>query len=162
MADDVVLPPPAPGNPPASVVDAERARQMLAAKAAGMSWSEVATEFGYSNRQNAIRAVRRHMERHVADGIEQYREVENVKLDGLEAELASIVYDENVPPMVRIRAIAEARQLSGRRARLNGLDAPIKVDLSVGVRAELLDALAELRDLVEGEVLAVADEPAEQ
>lgn len=160
MPGDVDLPQPAPGTPAPAVVQEERARQMLAAKAAGATWQQIADEFGYATRQAAMRFVHSHTSRHLAAGIDAYRAVENEKLDMVEAELWPILQNDEHDVALRIRAADSINRLSARRSRLNGWDAPVKVDLSVGVRAELLDALAELRDLVEGEVVQAHDEPA--
>lgn len=158
---EIPMPPPAPGDPD-RVTDRARALLMLRLRTAGATWQQIADQHGYADKSSAYRAVQRLLDAEQMEGVDQYRELSNERLDlGLRA-LVPIIQDAAAPAAERIRAVDSLVRLEARRARLNGLDAPVKVDLSVGVRAELLDALAELRDLVEGEVLAVTDEPAEQ
>lgn len=87
--------------------------------------------------------VKRHLERlHTEDAltIEQLRAQENARLDeAMRTLYPLIVREEGGPDM---RAVDRFIRLSERRAKLNGLDAPARLDLGVGdsLKALGLDA----------------------
>ena len=139
---------------------AERASaiRLLTLRAGGLTYEQIAAETGYADASGARQALLRALDRHEAENAAELRTVENLRLDTDERALRAIISDRDLPPAVRIRAIDTRTRLSARRARMNGLDAPVQVAISAGVQADLEDALAEIHDLVFGEVTAVHDE----
>ena len=163
---DVPLPPPgdrqgAPGHDQAT--DRANAIRLLTLRAAGMSYEQIAQEVGYADGSGARQALLRALQRHESENVAELRQIENLRLDTDERALRAIIGDTQRPAGERIRAIDARTRLSARRARMNGLDAPVQVQLSAGVQAELSDALAELGEIlgiVPGTVVGeVHDEP---
>ena len=138
---------------------AARRVQAVRLRMSGATYDQVAETCGYSNRSAARQAVMRALTRLEVESVGELRALENARLDADEVVLRTLIGDRNRPDSVRIKAIDSRLRLSARRARLNGMDAPLQVALSAGVTAELEDALAEAAALIEGEVLGVVDEP---
>lgn len=129
---------------------------------AGLTYDQIARECGYSNKSAARQVVIRALTKIEAESVGELRALENARLDADERVLRGIIGGVNNKPADRIKAIDSRLRLSARRARLNGLDAPLQVALSAGVTASLEDALAEAEALIRGEVLEVHDEPAQE
>ena len=90
----------------------------------------------------------------------EMRAIENARLDRAQAAIWSEVIRGD------LKAINTFLRISDQRARMNGLNAPTQVDLSVNVRQEMEAALSELETMLEGEVIEDAevedgDEPAD-
>lgn len=138
--------------------------RLLTLRTAGMTYAQIAEQMGYADASGARTALLRALDRHESENAKQLRELENMRLDTDERALRAIISDASVKVGDRIRAVDARTRLSARRARMNGLDAPVQVALSAGVQAELTDALAELGEqlgVVTGEVLAVHDQVVE-
>lgn len=160
------IPPPSarqgdPGHDQA--LDRANAIRLLTLRAAGMTYEQIAQEVGYADGSGARQALMRALERHEAENVTELRTIENLRLDTDERALRAIIGDTSASVKDRVAAINARTRLSARRARMNGLDAPVQVQLSAGVAAELEDALRELGDtigVVPGEVLSTHDEVA--
>lgn len=94
--------------------------------------------------------------------VNEMRSLENARLDRAQAAIWTKVLEGD------IKAIGAFLRISEHRARMNGLNAPQQVDLSVSVRQEMEEALTELQTMLEGEVIEdaeveeeVDDEPAD-
>ena len=136
-----------------------RGARLLRLRAARMTYDQIATEMGYSDKAAARNALIRALQRHEAENVTELRTLENLALDADERVLRSVIQDSQAAPALRVKAIDSRTRLSARRSRLNGLDAPIQVAISAGVAADLDDALAEAEAvLVRGEVLASSSE----
>lgn len=104
------------------------------------SVAEMLTKQGHEITPQIVRRiVKRHLEKmHVEDAltVEELRAQENARLD----EVMRILYERVLSG--DMRAIDRFIRLSARRAKLNGLDAPTRVDLGAGegLRALGLDA----------------------
>jgi hypothetical protein len=122
--------------------------RLLTLRSMRMTYAQIADEMGYSDASGARQALMRALDRHEAENAAQLRTLENLALDRDERALAAIIGDTTKPGHERIRAIDARTRLSARRSRLNGLDAPLQVQLSAGVQAELTDALGEVGDLL--------------
>lgn len=169
---------PMPTLPPASARQGEPGHdvatdrqvmiRLLTLRTQGLTYAQIADELGYYDGSAARQALKRALERHEAENVAELRSVENMRLDADERVLRAIIADGSKTPAERIRAIDARTRLSARRSRLNGLDAPLQVELSGAVQAELTDVLGELGtllglggDTVPGEVVGdVVDEPA--
>lgn len=176
--DDLPTLPPASqsqGNPGHDSADrVARGAELLRLRMLGMSYDQIAEQAGYSDKGAARHALMRALDRHEAENAAQLRHIENLRLDADERVLRSIIGDASLSASARIRAIDSRTRLSARRARMNGLDAPVAVQISAGVAAGLEDALRELdeavgdvlqfpgRATVPGEVLDSTDDEAQE
>jgi hypothetical protein len=97
--------------------------------------------------REAVVQERRVVVARTATAAEELRAIENERLDVAEAAIWEAVKDGD------LKAIAMFLRISARRSRMNGMDAPVRVDMSIGIRAEMEAKLAELRDVVLGEVI---------
>jgi hypothetical protein len=80
---------------------------------------------------------------------EQMRAVENARLDRAQAAIWAKVLAGDINAGRLFLAI------SARRSAMNGLDAPKRFELSANVRVEMEQALADLHQVVLGEVVDV-------
>lgn len=127
----------------------------------GMTYAQIATEEGYADGSGARMALLRALDRHEAENANQLRALENEAYLADQRTIRAIIGDTTQPPLTRLRAIDTRTRAAARHARLNGLDAPVQVQLSAGIAADLEDALRELEEaVVPGEVTDSHDEPA--
>ncbi|UQS95215.1 hypothetical protein Pam4_72 [Pseudanabaena phage Pam4] len=133
--------------------------RLLTLRTQGLTYEQIAEQTGYADASGARHALLRALARHEAENVSELRAIENMRLDADERTLRAIIADRASTPEQRMRAVDARTRLSARRARLNGLDAPVAVSLSPGVQAELESVLAEVEDLVLGEVSDVRDDP---
>lgn len=117
------------------------------------TWQQIAEECGYADRGAAHHAVMGWLRANVGDQVNELRILENERLDADETVLRSIIEDPNLDVKSRLRAIDTRTRLSGRRSRLNGMDAPAQVAISAGVQQQLQGALQSLREAVYGHVV---------
>lgn len=140
----------------------DRAVKALEAYQEGKTWDEAATAAGYTNRGTAYRSVMRLLGKRADAAAATLRAEANERHGAKIAMLEDIMFDLEQPEMVRLRAADAHTRAEARHARLNGMDAPVQVALSAGVSAALHDALADLEQVVQGDVTAVTDEPIEE
>lgn len=145
-------------------LDRANAIRILTLRTARMTYDQIAVELGYGDGSAARRALIRALDRHEAENVTQLRTLENLALDADERTLTAIASDTTKTDATRIRAVDAKTRLRARRARMNGLDAPVQVQISAGIAAELQAAMDELEaaygagETVPGEVLARTDE----
>lgn len=113
----------APGTPQA-LSNKETAIQALALRKTGATYEQIAAHLGYSNRQSANRAVLRLLAAHEAENVADLRTLENMRLD----DLLFAVY--KAAKSGDLGAIDRALRIMERRAKLLGLDAPVKQEIS--------------------------------
>ena len=78
--------------------------------------------------------------------VEEMRELENQRLDRAQAAIwPRVLRGED-------KAVSLYLQISDRRAKLNGLNEPTRIDLSMSVKHEMVQALEELETMVLGEI----------
>jgi transposase-like protein len=144
------------------------AQDMLVDKQRGMSVIDIAAKYGVT-RQTVYNWMREYFERYPAPEVAQYREEQNMLLDSVqgrffdELESASILmldarlYDEegnaldrpdpkrmDVAARIHNAALNGLLRVAERRARLNGLDAPVKANVTVTVNTALDAELEEM------------------
>lgn len=83
--------------------------------------------------------------------VDQLRLVENARLDRATTAIWNKVLEGD------LKAIDSYLKIADRRARMNGLDAPTKVQMSVSVKQEMEQKLAELQQVIQGEVVTDDD-----
>lgn len=106
---------------------AERRAQAITLRIAGMDWQSIADRLGYSSRGAACQDVARALEANLAEqsqAADTLREVESLRLDRLQAAAwPSAVKGE-------LKAIDTVLKVIDRRAKLNGLDMPVRTELT--------------------------------
>jgi len=164
------------GKTKAQIETETREREQEAVRLRALNWSyeAISDSLGWANGTSARKAVQRALDRHEEDNVDELRRVENAKLDMLEAELMRILTDRwhrvdhgkivfdpqpgpegrQVPledPGPHLAAVREFRQVTGRRAALRGLDAPMRKMVEVitddAVQAEIRRLNAMMEDL---------------
>lgn len=105
------------------VIDKER--RVLELRRAGLTFDVIAQEVGYSNASGAYHAFTRAMKRTLQQaGADELRELELDRLDRLQRFAWPQATQGN------LRAIDSILRIMARRARLLGLDAPIKQEVT--------------------------------
>lgn len=128
---------------------AERRAQAITLRIAGMDWQSIADRLGYNSRGAACQDVARALEANLAEqsqAADTLREVESLRLDRLQAAAW--------PSAVKgdLKAIETVLKVIDRRVKLQGLDMPLRAELSGpdGGPMQLQHAnLAKLYDLID-------------
>lgn len=122
---------------------------------AGLTYEQIGDKLGIST-SAAWSLVNRTINETRNYAVDQLRLLENARLDRAQAAIWNDVLEGN------LKAIDAYLKISDRRSKLNGLDAPTKVQMSVSVRQEMEEKLSELQKVIEGEVVDHADVVAEE
>lgn len=130
---------------------AARRAQTVNLRLMGLTYEQIAQQQHYSDRSAARAVVVRALDRVEARLVGEYRDLENARYDAMQAAVFPLLYSGT--PEQKIATLNSLIRLADRRAKLNGLDAPTKLEVGAGAQAQLEDALAQLRDVVLGEVL---------
>ena len=147
-------------NPPDIAQPDERQKQAraLEMRIAGLPWAAIATELGYADHSGAFRAVEALLKRQESEKAEEYRKIEDERLD---------LAIRKLYPGVRAgdpKAINMWLKAHDRRVKLHGLAMPDKVVLqqfNVGVTHEEFTARVQedMRELGFDRVFVVPPEP---
>jgi len=132
--------------------DSARRMEALSLRLAGLTYSQIGDRLGISEdgaRDMVVRTLARAENR----AVDEQRSVENARLDRAQAAIWTQVLEGD------LRAVDTFLRLSQRRARMNGLDAPLAVNLSIGIRQDMEAALSTLEKIVLGEVIDSHDSP---
>lgn len=127
--------------------------RLLTHRANRMTYAQIAEVEGYADASGARMALLRALARHEAESAHELRTIENMALDTDERALRTIISNPALPGKDRVAAVNARTRLSARRARLNGLDAPVQIAVGAGSLAELDDALTLLEEIVKGQVV---------
>jgi hypothetical protein len=141
----------APGADQAMLRDREA--KALRLRRLGGTYDQIAREMGFADASGARQLIMRALDRVVAEGVVQLRSLENQRLDVTTSVLMGIATDAGKSSMERIRAVEAHTRVSARRSRLNGLDAPMQVQVTGGALSALDDALKLLEDVVMHDVI---------
>lgn len=125
--------------------------EAVSLKLAGLSYEQIGERLGISG-SGAKDLVMRTLATAENRAVEAERELENARLDRAQAAIWAKVLEGD------LKAVDVYLRISARRARMNGLDAPTKIDLAVSVRQEMHEALANLERIVLGEVISRVDD----
>lgn len=123
-----------------------RRTKALSLRLSGLSYDDIGKHLGVSS-HTASDMVNDTLNRAENRSVDQMRELENQRLDRAQAAIWSGVLRGEMESIDRFLRISQ------QRSRINGLDAPKKIDLSVGVKQEMQQALNDLEELVIGEVV---------
>lgn len=129
------------GNPDRRVKASERARQALELRKAGLPYAEIASRLGWRTPSGAHAAVMRALDRAMREPAEELRKIELARLDSLHQAIW--------PTALRgdLGAIDRELRISERRAKLLGLDAPARQDVtSAGERVNVVLTFGEDSD----------------
>jgi hypothetical protein len=147
-----------PANRAQQTVTAERRRAAVQLKIAGHTWQEIANALDYSSKGAACTDVRRALENAVKKlsiPLEAHRQLEMDRLDAMQNALWDKVLEGDT------KAIDTSLRLMDRRAKLLGLDAPQRHELTLeAIDAALADVEQQLA-AARGEA-AEADDPEEE
>lgn len=121
--------------------------QALNLRLAGLTYAQIAERLAISEGW-ARTLVHNSLERAEEEGVETLRNIENERLDIAQRNIWGAVLQGDPEAIKSFLAIHD------RRARINGLNAPTRIDMSVTMRREVEEALEGLERLVlEGEVV---------
>jgi transposase len=113
---------------------------------AGLTYEQIAAELKVSV-SGAKDIVRRTLARAEQRNVEEMRTLENERLDRAQAAIWAQVLRGD------LKAVDSFLKISAQRARLNNLNAPLKVELALKVQQEMHQALNQLENIVKSEVV---------
>lgn len=123
-----------------------RRSQALSLRQAGLTFEQIGDRLGISSiAANAL--ITRALELHPAQNVDQFRALENARLDRAQAAIWAQVLEGD------LKAVDTYLRISQARRRMNGLDAPMEVSLAISVRQEMESALAKLEETVLGNMV---------
>lgn len=122
--------------------DAMRRVQAMRLRVAGLTYEQIGERLGITS-SGALALVKRTLERAENVNVQQERELENQRLDVAQSVIWARVLEGD------IKAIDAYLRISNHRIRINGLAAPTQIDISMGVRHEMEEALANLERMVQ-------------
>lgn len=100
----------------ATIAAAERQRQAIQLRSAGVTLKEIARQLGYASHSGARRAILAGLDRALADTVADMRAIEGARLDELWAAVWEDFQRGSLP------AIDRGIKIMARRAKLFGLD----------------------------------------
>jgi len=139
-----------------------RASEAMRLRAMGLSWVKISERQGFADRSGSRLLVERYAADQLAETTELMRATWNETHRLQLAAAAAIMGDPDASPLVKLRANDTITRIASASRQLNGLNAPIKIEVSDAARAMVEQALSLLEDTVLGEVTAVTDEPADE
>lgn len=131
----------------------EKESKVLELRRGGLPFDLIATRVGYASASGAFAAYERACKRIVHEEVEQTRKLEMERLDIAQAAIWNNVIQGEIPSIMAFVRISE------RRAKLLGLDVPIKAQLEVNIyEREFLDAETQrIRALINSGTLPILD-----
>jgi len=114
--------------------------QALELRKAGASYGAIAERLKFKNAARAYEAVRAALQKTLRPPAEELRQLESERLDALLLALWSQARQGNLGAVDRVLRVME------RRARLLGLDAPIKTDITTGGQRLVIEYVNDWRD----------------
>ena len=133
-------------------VQSARRTEAVSLRLAGLTYEQIGERLkvGAAQARRLVQSTLTNAENNVAQDM---RDVENARLDRAQSAIWHGVLQGD------LKSIDVFLRISNARRKLNGLDAPAKVDVSMTIREEMNSALKELEHLVlEGEVVDTAVE----
>ncbi len=99
-------------------------------KSQGLSLEAIAQQIGYANKSSVSRLIEQEMAATPVENVETLRRVEDRHLDWMRRKLIGIAKDDDESAHDRINAIRALTTVAARRAKILGLDAPLKTELT--------------------------------
>ena len=127
----------------------ERRDEALRLRLGGYTYTQIGEAMGMTH-ENARLLIGRAIAEAPNEKATEQRAIENARLDRLQAAVWTEALKGD------IKSVDAVLRISRRRAELNGLDAPRKIDLRSHVRIEVESVVQELHDVILGEVIPAA------
>lgn len=108
----------------------ERQRRALELRKAGYGFQIIADQLGYKDPSGAYRAIRAALKKTLQEPADEVRRIELERLDKMLAGLWPQAIKGHTFSVDRVLAIMD------RRAKLLGLDAPLKIDIEQRIRQD--------------------------
>lgn len=116
----------------------ERRTKAIAMRAAGQSWEAIAVELGYGSRGAACQDVARALAERLKEQNDQIDHLRAIGLEHLEdLRRAMEIIKDTGDVEQRMKATDRLIKIEERISRLQGIDAPVKVDQASTVRYEI-------------------------
>lgn len=138
---------------PAQSLDEKRAEEQEKRRAeiysltlAGYTQEQIAERFKVSQMEIS-HTLQRMFDSSPETTVQQMRTIENARIDRAQQSIWTDVLRGDH------KAIATFIRLSERRSRINGMDAPVKMDLTVGIRQEMMEQLDQFEAMVMGDIV---------
>lgn len=135
-------------NEPNIALQAKEAEACFELKAKGWSVRRIAVEVGLSP-TTVQRRITEECERRLSPKVEHLRTVMDGTLDAVQTYLQSILDDPEASAVLKLNAIDRLGRTMERRAKLHGLDAPVKVDAVVTQQTQMEAEIQALFDAQE-------------
>ena len=103
----------------------DRENEVVKLRRGGLTWDLIAERAGYKSASSALAAYHRAAKRAVQEDVEQIRKIESERLDIAQSAIWGSVLSGNISAVTALIRIQE------RRAKLLGLDQPIRQQIEV-------------------------------
>lgn len=141
---------------------AELARQAVELRARGLTLDQIAKAIGHKNKSSVYRLIEAELEKVPVEKIEHLRKIEVAKCDRLERRLDAFIEpptarepNDGYDPDRALEAMGRMLKVMERRAKLLGLDAPSKSEVTGHLTRTITDESIENMNLEElAEVVA--------
>jgi len=141
---------------------ADKQAEVVKLRRGGLTFDMIAERVGYANASGAYKAWQNGMARVVYDDVDTIRKTELDRLDIAQAAIWGDLTDiQNIDPATRARLILALIKIMERRARLIGLDVPVKAQLEVNIydRNSIDSEVARLVSLLNSKPQSALDAP---
>ena len=128
------------GNRPDEAAMLQKEREAITLKAAGATYAEIGRLLNM-DRSNVAKMVKRALLREHSDAVDEYRRVEGERLDRLQRAVWGQAMGGDTDAVKTIIRVMQ------RRARLFGLDAPVRHTITTEMDAQIEALLEEMRTL---------------
>jgi hypothetical protein len=144
-----------PGNPEV-IARRERDAEAVALRRNGMSWDAIARTLGYSDAGHAHKAFINFMANYPKEAVEESRQLELDRLDAVNQAIWSRCLDSSDDN--QNWAIDRFLKISDQRARLLGLNKPVRQEITVLTEPVVDDAIQALQARLQQTALAAGIE----
>ena len=139
-----------PGNPDV-IARRERDARLVELRRQGMTWDLIARTLGFSSAAVACKTFSNYMVNYPKESVEQARQLECDRLDALQAAIWARCMDSE--DKLQTWAMDRALKISDQRARLLGLNRPVRQEISVLTENTVDDAIKALQQSMEQQAL---------
>lgn len=125
---------PAARTTPTTLQTTEKRADAIRLRIAGLSYEQIAGELGYANRSAAFKAVEAGRREVLAEPADELVALESIRLDAMLRNASQVLEAAKADgdSELVLKALDRQLRISERRARLHGLDAPARTELSGG------------------------------
>lgn len=141
---------------PAVIARRERDAEAVALRRNGMSWDAIARTLGYADSGHAHRAFTNFMANYPKEAVDESRQLELDRLDAVQQSIWTRCLDSDDKD--QHWAIDRFLKISDQRARLMGLNKPVRQEISVLSEHTVDDAIIALQEQLASQALAAGVE----